>query len=569
MLVERKKLDEAYAVIKKDAEEQRNKSVVIFVSQEVDSLCAFKILTHLLQMDAIQWQAFPVSGYSDLKAANDSHLQGNEDVRSVVMINCGGTVDLQDFLQLNENVSVYVLDSHRPYNLNNVRETNLQIRVLDDDSTHVDEGYPSDVSSGSEDSSESEGEFKDQSPKRRKVDRQLAISDYYRGTSYASPTSLLAYELSTLLNRDSNDTLWLSLVGLTDQYINDRMNHDSYVLTVQEMHQAVLNRNEPLQDKTVDEESPVSLAEDGHIRFDEDYNLVLMRHWTLYDSLRHSRYVATRLGIWKKRGMCDLERFLAKLGIPLSESKQSYQFMTSNFKKRLRDQIEVHAPRFQLDNITFGSFFRQYEHQRLQLSASDVVYSISALLENPQKSHDDDKEDDTKQMREENFWEAYEALSRNRTEMLMKGIKICIDIQQNVVERGCALIEKGEIQSGPFRWTKMSASPNDFYFTNQLTLSKLALFVSTALQNNKRRDKPYVICAEVKSRDTFLVCGVYGREKHTNRVQKNDFGTSFSEAARSAKARAKHDGFERALIEVDSDNLNHFLEVLSYLHLDI
>eukprot|EP00954_Amorphochlora_amoebiformis_P005927 467010-Amorphochlora_amoeboformis.AAC.1 len=154
-----------------------------------------------------------------------------------------------------------------------------------------------------------------------------------------------------------------------------------------------------------------------------------MRHWTLYDSLRHSRYVATRLGIWKKRGMCDLERFLAKLGIPLSESKQSYQFMTSNFKKRLRDQIEVHAPRFQLDNITFGSFFRvtssvhfgvvfdiglfqQYEHQRLQLSASDVVYSISALLENPQKSHDDDKEDDTKQMREENFWEAYEALSR-------------------------------------------------------------------------------------------------------------------------------------------------------------
>eukprot|EP00954_Amorphochlora_amoebiformis_P027141 1383538-Amorphochlora_amoeboformis.AAC.2 len=210
MLVERKKLDEAYAVIKKDAEEQRNKSVVIFVSQEVDSLCAFKILTHLLQMDAIQWQAFPVSGYSDLKAANDSHLQGNEDVRSVVMINCGGTVDLQDFLQLNENVSVYVLDSHRPYNLNNVRETNLQIRVLDDDSTHVDEGYPSDVSSGSEDS------------------------------------------------------------RLTDQYINDRMNHDSYVLTVQEMHQAVLNRNEPLQDKTVDEESPVSLAEDGHIRFDEE-----------------------------------------------------------------------------------------------------------------------------------------------------------------------------------------------------------------------------------------------------------------------------------------------------------
>ena len=66
----------------------------------------------------------------------------------------------------------------------------------------------------------------------------------------------------------------LSLVGLTDQYVNDRMNHESYVFVTQEMHQAVLNKNDPLQDKHTDEESPVSLAEDGHIRFDEEYDLL-------------------------------------------------------------------------------------------------------------------------------------------------------------------------------------------------------------------------------------------------------------------------------------------------------
>ena len=110
-----------------------------------------------------------------------------------------------------------------------------QIRILDDDSTELEEGYPSDVSSGSESSSDSEDSRvrhhvslltsrirsesnrhiflfflhqEDGSPKRRKIDRRLAQSEYYRGSSYATPASLLAYELATLLNRDSNDILW-------------------------------------------------------------------------------------------------------------------------------------------------------------------------------------------------------------------------------------------------------------------------------------------------------------------------------------------------------------------------
>jgi len=113
----------------------------------------------------------------------------------------------------------------------------------------------------------------------------------------------------------------------------------------------------------------------------------------------------------------------------------------------------------------------------------------------------------------------------------------------------------------------MEASPNDFYFTNELTLSKLGLFMCTALQKNRRKDKPFVICAEVKAKGTFLICGTYGRENVTNRVQKNDFGSSFSEAARSARAQVKHDGFERSVIEVSADNVQRFLEVLSYIHL--
>jgi len=41
---------------------------------------------------------------------------------------------------------------------------------------------------------------------------------------------------------------------------------------------------------------------------------MLYRHWTLYESMFHSPYVATRLGIWKDTGRKKLHTMLAKVG---------------------------------------------------------------------------------------------------------------------------------------------------------------------------------------------------------------------------------------------------------------
>ncbi len=51
---------------------------------------------------------------------------------------------------------------------------------------------------------------------------------------------------------------------------------------------------------------------------------MLHRHWTLFDSLYHSEYVATRLGTWvsETAGTQTLEKFLVHMGIPLKESRQ-------------------------------------------------------------------------------------------------------------------------------------------------------------------------------------------------------------------------------------------------------
>lgn len=48
-------------------------------------------------------------------------LQGNEDIRSVVMINCGAICNVVDLLsQLSPEAYVYIVDSNRPVHLANV-----------------------------------------------------------------------------------------------------------------------------------------------------------------------------------------------------------------------------------------------------------------------------------------------------------------------------------------------------------------------------------------------------------------------------------------------------------------
>lgn len=48
-------------------------------------------------------------------------------ISSIIMINCGGTIDIVDFLQPPPDATIYILDSHRPYHLNNVREHIQQV----------------------------------------------------------------------------------------------------------------------------------------------------------------------------------------------------------------------------------------------------------------------------------------------------------------------------------------------------------------------------------------------------------------------------------------------------------
>jgi len=42
--------------------------------------------------------------------------------------------------------------------------------------------------------------------------------------------------------------------------------------------------------------------EQGHITSEQELNLVLLRHWTLFDALQNSNYVFAKLELWNEPG---------------------------------------------------------------------------------------------------------------------------------------------------------------------------------------------------------------------------------------------------------------------------
>ncbi|KAG1829677.1 CDC45-like protein-domain-containing protein, partial [Suillus variegatus] len=58
----------------------------------------------------------------------------------------------------------------------------------------------------------------------------------------------------------------------------------------------------------------------------------LFQHWTLYNAMYHSSYVAGKLGIWKEHGRKHLTGLLAKMGFSIPQTQQPYMNMDLDLK---------------------------------------------------------------------------------------------------------------------------------------------------------------------------------------------------------------------------------------------
>ena len=104
------------------------------------------------------------------------------------------------------------------------------------------------------------------------------------------------YKMALSLSKDSNDFLWLAILGLTDLFIQNKISYEHY------MKFAVDLQNEVSRLNIMDHK------DDGVIQNENDFRFMLLRHWTLYDSIYYSNYVAAKFGVWWEIGKKTLLR---------------------------------------------------------------------------------------------------------------------------------------------------------------------------------------------------------------------------------------------------------------------
>jgi cell division control protein 45 len=105
----------------------------------------------------------------------------------------------------------------------------------------------------------------------------------------------------------------LAILGVTHQYITSRISRVTYEKYHSVYYDEVFRLNPPLPANPNKTLHPDDLS----VRATEELRFMLFRHWTLYDAMYHSSYVAGKLGIWKEKGRKRLTGLLAKMGYDL------------------------------------------------------------------------------------------------------------------------------------------------------------------------------------------------------------------------------------------------------------
>ncbi|CAO3645750.1 unnamed protein product [Mucor fragilis] len=600
---------EAYEYIKQDSAMGGN--CIIFVASDVDSICAVHIFQALLRSDIIPHKIVPVSGMKDLEDANEKLVSKDENLRSIVMINCGGGIMISNLFTAHEDTKVYIIDSHRPLLLDSLLDDNNHICVFDDESDSHRMGTvlsafemvmaAEDEEDGDEDEEEEEEDedgrpLNPRSRQRRRLNEALTpaqrterrrarhtVMDYYnQGAFFANSVSGSVYELAQQLGKTSNDLLWLAIVGVTSQYVFERID------TMKYGEQVDIFRDDRARLNVDTESNEASQSNNVVIKSEDEYRFMMFRHWSLYDSMYHSGYISSKLAVWKDAGKKRLNNMFAKMGFSLQQCQQVYTHMDMDLKQMLRNKIEVVAPLYGLTDICFPSFTRSYGWESC-LSASDVVYSLSTILETSpaaavrlgieiehRHGNDDDWKpthlsSDTTELRcgrrdwwMRNFYTAYDALKDTSPRIISQGLRLCMETQKAIVRQGTSVIDKRMVKLlKNFRFVNIRNTAELPVFQHPSSLTKLGLFLTDAYREHGKKNLPIVISSFDEEYNTCLVIALSGAPIF-GEVRKNTFGLAFEEAVESTKARISFDSFDQTVIQVHNNDIEHFIESLHY-----
>ncbi|KAI4286949.1 MAG: hypothetical protein L6R35_003796 [Caloplaca aegaea] len=409
---------------------------------------------------------------------------------------------------------------------------------------------------------------------RRK--HESALHKYYSlGATYSEPISSLLYSLAEALGREDNDLLWHAIVGVTSLELYGRSMTGVGISSSlnsggsagwggqrgerirQILRDEVRRLNPPDPADTRGETArgeasgviPTTARSptDTAIRLSPEPRFLLIRHWSLYDSMLHSPYLAARLHIWSDVGRKRLHKLLAKMGVSLSQCKQNYTHMDMELKRGLRHSLLTYAPMYGLDGLVpppasagrgkEGWGFVRSWGWKACLSAMDVGVIVGAILEVGKfgirtdatgRSYDqrgakkeivDEDGSQETQAWVERFWEAYDALGD--IEALKQALPTAQLLHRAILRTGTSLIEKRQIRHlQAFRMAVVKEGPDVQLFTHPAALTKLALWVGEAIaeQEKEQRGKvgkhgkgtPLVMAGLNEARGVYVVVGTGG-----------------------------------------------------------
>ncbi|XP_027432096.1 cell division control protein 45 homolog [Zalophus californianus] len=547
----------------------QSQRVLLFVASDVDALCACKILQALFQCDHVQYTLVPVSGWQELETA---FLEHKEQFRYFILINCGANVDLLDILQPDEDAIFFVCDTHRPVNVVNVyNDAQIKLLIKQDDDLEVpayddifrdeedEEHSGSESDNGSEPSEKRtrlEEEIVAQTMKRRQrreweARRRDILFDYEQYEYHGTSSAMVMFDLAWMMSKDLNDMLWWAIVGLTDQWVQDKITQMKYVTDVGILQRHVSRHNH----RNEDEENTLSV-DCTRISFEYDLRLALYQHWSLHDSLCNTCYTAARFKLWSVHGQKRLQEFLADVGLPLKQVKQKFQSMDISLKENLREMIEESANKFGMKDMRVQTFSIHFGFKHKFL-ASDVVFATMSLMESPEKDGSGT----------DNFIQALDSLSRSNLDKLYHGLELAKKqlraTQQTIASCLCTNLV---ISQGPFLYCSlMEGTPDIVLFSKPASLSLLSrhLLKSFVFSTKNRRCKllPLVMAAPLSvEQGTVTVMGIPPETDSSDR--KNFFGRAFEKAAEGTNSRTLHNHFDLSVIELKAEDRSKFLDAL-------
>lgn len=634
MLVGRNQFDSVYAMVKEAAAQGNACSVIIFVAADCDAACACRTLTTLLKSDNVThkvrlvvgdcggWtrcvvQVQPVSGYDDVRRVSEGcvsslldslldssldaarSLEGGE-VRSVVLLNCGASVDLADMvLEHAPRANVFVVDYHRPVHLKNVHSQRVLVLQAEDDggapsdteddgSTSSDEEDVADEVDDEDEADEADDEgLASKRPRRsgdaereRRRERRRRVRAYYDGVYDGTPSALVLFSMCDALSRATTTELWLAAVGLSSLHDHWRISDENYDALVAFLETCLreldATRRRLFRDRNDRSEQPDSgLVETGTVSFERhEPRFMLHRHWGLLWSMYYSNFVASRLSVWRKDGTSKLYELLAKIGLSIEQSQQRWSFLAPSMRRKLRENLPKYAAEYQLDEPFRAAFLRVTGCGGEAVAAPDAARCVEALLEAPlaKAAFEGDAANassDATFARERaawlaGFWRAYDVALPDDDDLFATAVEAAIALQKAVVAVAVQMIDKREIVTlKHFRYVYLSASQtSNRVLTQPLALRKLALFLLGVHRRNGKwtgdKARPLVILAERPG--SWLVIGLM----HSG-GRKNTFGTSFRLAADHIKVNVCHDWFDAAVMEIDQADVQRFVESLHYI----